>query len=401
MKKVLPLIFMATSPLLFATSFFSGETGTMATFMNKGEGTFDPAIFLDGYFAGQITVSNAFSVRGEFSLRTPDMYSNGFTKRAEDSVFQINELSATLTKSFAGATHTLSAFAGHLETPGSQQYIMRHLGTERFSSLLTETYLGQVGAMTYPLHGYGGAYSATLKRIPLSAGITISRNPENFEDEPQMNGDFHLAGAFRYLTFDFVGGVGAPLSTIDANGDKVFLLIDTLYYHMGLDVLLGNKASPFSIFAQYGFEYLPVKSPDTAKSLIPSEIYLLVEPRFDFGGLKMHLTAYSLPKESVVKNLFFIEDTLGASMTVFSDSLFTPARNYTAGFNIMVSFEDKYFNDLEDKDFTDNMNIKFSPFTEIDVSGGKLKMVLQVGAMKLSNSKANAVKLNIGYKKEL
>jgi len=360
MKKLLPLLFMTISPSLFATSFFSGESGATAAFVNKNSRAFDPAIFIDGYFAGQITLSNAFSLRGEFSLRTPDMYDKGFTKEAEDSIFQINELSATVTKSFAGATHTLSGFTGHFESAGSQQYIMRHLGTEKFSSILTE----------------------------------------NYEGQPQMNGDFHLAAAFRYMNLDFVGGVAAPLSTIDANGDKVFLLIDTLYYHMGLDLLLGNKAMPFSLFAQYGFEYLPIKSPETAKSLVPSEIYLLIEPRFDFGKTKLHLTAYSMPKESVSK-MVRLDDTMGASISIFSDRLHTGKRNYTAGFNTTVSFEDKYFNDLEDKNLLDKLNVKLMPFAEIDVNEGKLSLLLQVGVRKLIDDKPNAVKINIGYKKEL
>ena len=400
MKKLLPLLFMTISPSLFATSFFSGESGATAAFVNKNSRAFDPAIFIDGYFAGQITLSNAFSLRGEFSLRTPDMYDKGFTKEAEDSIFQINELSATVTKSFAGATHTLSGFTGHFESAGSQQYIMRHLGTEKFSSLLTENYLGQTGSMTCPVSGYGGAYSITLKKIPLSMGLAISRNPENYEGQPQMNGDFHLAAAFRYMNLDFVGGVAAPLSTIDANGDKVFLLIDTLYYHMGLDLLLGNKAMPFSLFAQYGFEYLPIKSPETAKSLVPSEIYLLIEPRFDFGKTKLHLTAYSMPKESVSK-MVRLDDTMGASISIFSDRLHTGKRNYTAGFNTTVSFEDKYFNDLEDKNLLDKLNVKLMPFAEIDVNEGKLSLLLQVGVRKLIDDKPNAVKINIGYKKEL
>ncbi len=388
---------------LFATSFFSGETGAGATFTNKKESGFEPAVYLKGFFAGQLTISDMFSMRGEFSLRTPDMYENGFTKEAKASVFQINELSATVTKSFAGATHTLSGFIGHFETPGSQQYIIRHLGVNKFSSLVTENYLGQIGSETYPLCGIGGAYSLTLKRIPFSAGLVINRS-ENYENVKQMNADLHLATAFRYLSIDFTGGAGAPLYRIVDEGTpqerEVYLLIDTLYLHMGLDILLGNKISLFSIFAQYGFEYLPIKSPDTAKSLVPSEVYLLVEPRFNFGDTKLHLTAYSIPEDRIAR-MELLDDTLGVNLNLFCDTLHTGTRNYTVGFNWTAGFENKYYNDLEDKDVVDSMNVKLAPFTEIEANGGKLRMMLQLGVTKLAKSKPNAIKLNIGYKKDL
>ena len=403
MKKTLILLLTGISSGLFATSFFSGETGAGSTFTNKKESGFEPAVYINGFFAGQLTISDMFSLRGEFSLRTPDMYDNGFTKEADNSIFQINELSATITKSFAGSTHTLSGFIGHFEDPGSQQYIIRHLGVNKFSSFVTENYLGQSGSETYPLCGIGGAYSLTLKSIPFSTGLVISRS-DNFEDVKQMNADLHLATAFRYLTLDFLGGVGAPLYRVVDEGTPqerdVYLLIDTLYLHMGLDLLLGNRISPFSIFVQYGFEYFPVKSPDTAKSLVPSEVYLLVEPRFNLGNTKIHLTAYSMPEERIAK-MELPDDTLGANLNIFCDTLTTGRRNYTLGFNGSVSFEDKYYNDLEDKDFLDSMNIKVAPYTNIEANGGQLRLMMQLGVTKLAKSKPNAIKLNIGYKKEL
>ena len=107
-----------------------------------------------------------------------------------------------------------------------------------------------------------------------------------------------------------------------------------------------------------------------------------------------------MPKESVSK-MVRLDDTMGASISIFSDRLHTGKRNYTAGFNTTVSFEDKYFNDLEDKNLLDKLNVKLMPFAEIDVNEGKLSLLLQVGVRKLIDDKPNAVKINIGYKKEL
>ena len=116
-----PLIFL--SSMLFAFPSFSGETGILEDFENEDSRGFDPSLYLRGFFSGQLSLSDSISVRGEFSLRTGDMYESGFTNETEDSVFRINELSATFTKSFAGATHTLSFFTGLFETVGSENFV--------------------------------------------------------------------------------------------------------------------------------------------------------------------------------------------------------------------------------------------------------------------------------------
>ena len=374
---------------LKAETFFSGETGVCANFINTKAIGLEPALTLNGFFSGQLTVSNALSFRGEFSLRTADLFDKGFTEEA-DSVFRITELSGTYTKSFAGATHTFSLFTGNFESIGSQQFVRRHLGIQSYASPLTENYLGQNGNTVYPIYGIGGSYAFTFKSMPLSTGIAIVKNGD------KITSDFRLATAFRYFSMDFAGGFYAPLHTTDANGDEVFLLINTVYLHAGIDALFGNNYEVFSLFIQNGFDDLDIKK----KKLDFSEMHLLVEPRINLGAAKFYFTFFSIPNDTA-KKMLYLDDTLGINLNMFSDNRHTEKRDYTVGLNLMFSFEGKHVNDLEDSDLVDAMNIKISPYTDIKIADGILKVMLQGSIIKFTDNKSDALKLNIGYKKEL
>lgn len=401
-KKLSKAIFLILSPALFAETFFSGETGVSGNFSDKTSRGFDPALNLNAYFAGQLTLSNAFSVRGEFSLLTGDMFEDGFTNDVDGSIFRVNEFSATFTKSFGGFTHTLSAFMGYFEAIGSQDFVRRHLGVKDYSTPMLENYLGQNGTNVYSVYGKGGAYSLTMKNNPLAFGLAVYKNDNGktsvADDVGQLNADLRFATAFRYLTLDMVLGISAPVNTKTASGDNVVLLIDTLYLHAGIDMLIGNKYDTFSLYLQNGFEFFPIRESDNAANFSFSDMYLLVEPRLNGGKAKMYLTAFSFPDDRIKKMIFF-DDTLGVNLSFFGDAA-TERRDYTAGFNLMVSFEGKHFNTL-DSGLTDALNAKIAPFARFEVAGGELTTMLQVSVLKIADNDPNAIKLNVGYKKEL
>ena len=65
-----------------------------------------------------------------------------------------------------------------------------------------------------------------------------------------LNGDLRYACAFEYVTADFSLGFGGPLKeTYKAN--DVFVVINTLYLHTGLTMLIGNSYTQ-SVFLQAG-----------------------------------------------------------------------------------------------------------------------------------------------------
>lgn len=401
MKKIFAALVLSFSSNLFAANFFSGDAGFCASFINKSARKFEPSLFFNGFFAGQLSLTNALSVRADLSLRTSDIFINGPTKDSE-SVFRINEISAEYIKSFAGATHALTFFKGSSESIGSQHFIRRRLGTERYSSFLTEKYLGVNAPDAYDVHGTGGSYSLTLKSLPISAGLCVSKNTD-VPGEDELNGDFRLACAFRYLTMDFLVGSGAPVYTKNDAGEDVFLLIDTLYLHSGLDMLIGNSHTPLALYVLGGFDYLPLKKNDKTTDLKPKDVFMLVEPRISIGKVKIHLSAWNIPAEKLT-NLLFIEESLGANIRIFSDCLYTKNLDFSAGLSAGAGLTEKYIDDiksLESEDIKDCLSVTISPFAEIQANKGLLRIMLEANAIKLKDEKPDAVKLHIGYKKEL
>ncbi|MBR1721807.1 MAG: hypothetical protein IJ727_04895 [Treponema sp.] len=397
MKKRLCLILFFLFPKLFATSFFSGDFGLMANFINKKNFGIDPALTFTGFLGGQLALSQSLSLDGEFSLQTDDLYENGFSKEAY-AVFRVNEISMTYSKSFAGATHTFTFFKGFNEPIGSQKFITRRLGVENFSSYISSNYLGQNGLNAYEVFGTGGSYSLTMKSIPMSLGLVVSKNRENDEDVSQLCTDIRLAYSSKIMSIDFLAGLGAPLYTKNSSNEDVVLLIDTLYLHSGIDFLLGNKYSPASLFLQCGFDHLSIKKGDKSKDFEPENTSLILEPRFKLGDARLYITAFNFPDEKTGKAIL-IDDTCGLNIAMFAETMYKKGRNYSAGIHCMASFEGKHLNDYSDSDFMEVMNVKFCPFAEIDADKGKLNFMLQANLTKFADSKPEAFKFHIGYKK--
>ncbi|MBQ4379190.1 MAG: hypothetical protein II821_08360 [Treponema sp.] len=413
MKKIVKTaIIMLFSTPLFAADFFSGEAGLMANFENQEKFKFDPTLCFDGFLSGQIALSNALSVRGEFSIRTSDLLEDGIMQEV-DSIFRINELSATFTKSFGGFNHTLSAFKGCFESIGSGQFIQRHLGVKPYGSFLTNSFLGLNGIYAYDLYGTGGSYTITSKRLPLAMGLVISKTPEDQspEDEicPLLNTDLRFAYYNSVLMIDALAGITAPLRTTNDSGEDVVLLIDTLYFHTGIDLHLLSPYSPVSFLFQAGVEYFPLKKTSKAVTFQNDSVYLLEETRLNSGTAKCYITVFHIPEElgnlkvSKIGKSVFIEEPLGANIRFFGEKLHTKNREYDAGLNVMAGLKGIHFSNINDLDLNKDLNIKIIPFTEIDVNNGRLTAALQVSITEFANNEdeGSALKLHLGYKKEL
>lgn len=400
-KKYLFLVLVLTGTVsrLFSAPSFSGEAGAATTFINKDANSIDPALMFNGYFSGQLTIKKSLILRGEFSLRTEDSYDSDIFSEVEGR-FRLNELSGTYIKPFFGALHSFSLFLGYFESVGTGTYIARQLGVQNYASPLTDNYLGQNGAVVHPFHGIGGAYSLKFSTIPLSLGMIVSRNDDNDDEEDaQLNVDWRIAAAFKYLAMDCSFGIGAPLRTKNKNGEDVVLLIDTLYFHTGMDILLGNRDT-LSLLFQSGFEYLPLKSSSKSKEIDAKDIYLLVEPRFSSKPLCLYYTLFSVP-ETMLSKMTFIDETMGVNISIFSNALRLFDTEFQLGINGTASFPGKNFKNIADSDFAKDIQIKLSPFFGCDVLGGKLKAMLQINTTKIAENGDNPIKLTFGYKKNL
>lgn len=396
------LFFLLLTDSLFAADFFSGQAGLMANFKNMNNFGFEPALNFDGFLAGQLALSNAFSIRGEFSIQTGDLFENGLMKEDNSAVFRIDEISATFTKSFAGVNHSISLFKGFFESIGSCQFIGRHLGVKNYSSFLTKNYLGLNGLNVYNVYGNGLSYTLTSKRLPMAFGFILSDNYESPEPDArsQVNFDLRYAVTCPALTMESLAGLGAPLYNKDDNGKDVVLLIETFYFHTGVNLLLLNPYSPLSFLIQGGFEYLPLKKTDRSKTFSKDELFLLFETRINPGLAKCYISLFHFPEDKR-KKLVFADDAMGINLRIFGEKLHTETREYDIGVNLTGGLKTSHFSDLTDLDFKKEMDFTVTPFTELDLNGGRFTLALQVGITKFVDDDEGGLKLHVGYKKDI
>jgi len=97
----------------------------------------------------------------------------------------------------------------------------------------------------------------------------------------------------------------------------------------------------------------------------------------------------------------FIDDNIGVNTRIFADKLYTKNHEYNIGLNFMAGLKGITFANLDEIDVNENFDLKLIPFTEISLNGGLLTCALQVGITRYANNDDEALKLHIGYKKEL
>lgn len=392
-------LFVCPSARAVTFSGYAGIKGDVT--QDASSDSIDPELSIQSYFAAQFDFSSDFLIRTEFSIRTDDIINTGLFEDTE-AIFCIDELSATYIKPFLGITQYFSLFVGTFEPIGSDVFLQRHFGIKPIASLITENWLGLKGSTVYPFYGVGASYVIQMNAKPVATGIYIYKNDENEEEENQINLDLRFSSATNFFSVDLAAGIGAPLNTKNGSED-VILLIDTLYLHTGIDVLIGNNYSN-ALFVQAGFDNLPIKAEDDVLEIDADDVYLLVEPRLYTQKYKAHLSMFSLPEKTVEK-LVFVEDTFGFNLSIFTEKLYIKNKDFTFGFHTTVSFPDKNFyyaikhtGDL----FSDDVNYKISPFVSFKLLGGIFKTMLQVKLNQMNGDDwQNAVKLNLGFKAQL
>lgn len=396
-------IFSTLSAIIFSAAAFgasfSGSAGIKGNYLSDaGSENFSPILKLNGYFSGQLNLSSNMFLRSELSVKTADVLE---TKLVEDteSVFCIDELSFTYVRPFLGITQYLSFFTGTFDSIGTDVFLQRQFGISPVSSIFTENYLGTKRSAPYELNGFGGSYIIHVNNSPYATGIYLYKNTFEQKDINQLNIDLRAACACKWITADLSAGFGAPMDSKNGTED-VILLVDELYLHTGLDLLIGNKYS-HSLYIQAGFDNIALKA--SGKSEINSdEIYLLIEPRLYMPKFTASFTIFSIPQNNVEKiDLLEANHTFGADLAIYTDRLYVKNKNFTFGFHTIMSFPERDFFDIkrlkELKD--DDYIVKIVPFVGIPFMAGDVKIQLQTQVNDFKTSKwQDQFKLSLGYK---
>ena len=405
-KKTFFIIYILSAVLahrISAAGFFSGYTGIKADadFANAS-GAFDMQLKLQSFFAGQFNLANNLIARTEFSMRTGDIIDNTiFNKTPAD--FKIDELSLICRKQFLDSVNFFSVFAGTYEPIGSDLLLRRQFGIEAISSKITESWLGLSGSIVCPLFGIGISDIVRFSETPIATGGYLYVNRENPDNNFVLNADARFACAYQYFILDAAAGINSPMKNKNGAGEDVLLLIDSLYAHAGITMLVGNNYTPCSFFTQAGVYDLPLKEGSDTFSFDIESIYLLAEFRIRASSYQAMLTAFSLSSDTV-SELLFIRDTLGFNLTLCNPSVYIGAQRFEFGIHNTLSFKDKTYMDVQNfvDLFTSVPTITSSPYVAVKVGRGEFRTMLQVLISDLINdSPASAFECNFGYKMQL
>jgi hypothetical protein len=392
----LAAVFFMLCTSSFAEVFFSGFAGLKTDFGSSSNSSFDPELKFQSFFSGQFSFSENIFAHAEFSLATNDLIENSIFDETPGT-FKIDELSIIFRRQLFDATNYLSFFCGTYEPIGSDIFLRRQFGIQPIASKITEGWLGLSGSVIYPTFGVGGSDIIHFNAQPLAFGLYIYVNHE-LDDSYCFNSDLRFAGVYRFFTFDFAGGIGMPLKR-NENQDA-FVIIDTLYWRAGINMLLGNSYTT-SLFMQAGVSDIEFTKDDSYPKIDENAAYLLFEPRFRTEKFQLHLTVFSLPQDTV-DDFIFINDTFGTNINVFTDNLYIKNKMFVFGINGALSFPEKNFTDLVKHTgdlFKDDYNILIAPYISTNFYNGTIHGMLQAKITDMIDGNfGSALKLNIGYK---
>ncbi len=444
-KKIISGILAGVVSAAFAfaidTPYFTGYAGTL------GELTFS-SLDAQMFFAGQLDFNGKFLLRGEFYLKTDNLYNmfdtslttsqnmpNSLFIYSDDNNanFRIEDISATINTSGDRVTHYFTAFLGNYEPIGSDIFLQRHFGIDPISSDFTKSWRGLNGSSVYDFYGAGISYTARFSD-PNALGLYLYYNEQVSDNtgssvDSVVNFDLRYACVYSNLALDFQAGAGLPFERVDDSGNKVILIVRKANFHAGTSILLGNHYTT-SFFAQAGFNdftvYPAASEGDTRYNRINwDNFYLLLEPRFIFNLFELDLSFFNLPSDCFRRMLYFSNayeatrdpynsgyNISGINAYFVTDRLYLGNTNFTFGIHVTMALQQplygfstsaasigdwfgdfwtfltgKYFQEGFGTFFTqykENGIANITPYVSMPAFGGRLNASLEAQILKMT-----------------
>lgn len=370
------------------TTGISGVTGPAPSF----------ALPFNAFAAAQLNFNSWGIFRANFGLSTSNL-ATGELFTGQDAKIILNELSLVLSKTSGSVKHYFNFYFGTYEAVGKDEFMQRQFGILPVSSLLTKSATTlSCGVPLYENNGGGFSYTCNFSEIPGTIGFALYLNMSD-PASLKLNFDLRTAWTAKLITIDFAAGIGIPLTTNPSS----FLAIDTFYLHAGASILLGNLYT-HSLFIQAGVQNFTITAGTPIVPFNPAkDLSFIVEPRITTKYVKTRITAYNLTKDAV-KDLFYLEDPLGASITVYSDAIPIKNNNMTAGVHLTASFSNhdivSLFSDFSN-DFMSltDFNAFFTPFVTIPFANGEFEAMAQFGMLDILHERHIRYQAKVGYKK--
>lgn len=398
-------VLFAAATSVFAQFSFDGYTGIRLdpVFYNPKE---DKADFLTGttsFFTGQINFTQNLLARAEGSLYSGNLFGDDIF-RGKNTTFWLDELSIVHMAQLTAGANYASVFAGNYEPIGSDIFLQRQFGISPIGSQILNGWLGSRNSSINPTFNFGASNIFHLGSEPMAFGgyISFNKNNGNFFS---ADATLRYATAYRLFAIDFAAGIGTPIETKD-----IVTQFDRIYLHGGITMLVGNSYTQ-SLFVQAGVLDTAIETGKDKKSEFESSsFYIVFEPRFRLGNFQLHLSLFSLPQETIARNML-LRDTFGVNMLVLHDATYIAKKRFTLGMHSTISTPNKnLIAACKGEDIlSDGMSFTLAPYASTDLLNGELNVMMQIEPIKINgqgdwtlaveaNRPEKMFRLNVGYK---
>lgn len=374
------LLLLISFPAVYGSSFGS-FLGTSAELVSEDS---DAALKLNGVFALQYSVDENLLFRGDFRVRTGNIFSGGFFQDTQ-GFFSVKELAVVYRFPAENTTQQASFFFRDVEGIGSDLFLSRHLGVNNFASPVLTPMADYSSVSIYNYSGFGASY---VVKLPTANVFGLSMNYSG-GDNTLISGDFRYAGIYDNLIIDSSLGLSLPYSNQDASGNDVLLLIEHMNLHFGVSALWG-KSRHNSFFAQLGLRSFQLHPIDFSL-LTSDDLYFFFEPRIVGQTLNFNASIFNIPK-AAAKDLVFFSKSLGVNLLLSVSQFLFLGSTAEAGVGLSLSTDG--FKGLADFMAYD---LQLTPYVNYKLFGGSLSMVLKIHPLDLFDlSKFGS--FSIGYK---
>lgn len=307
-----------------AESSFVGFTGISLDVQPESKAL--PQVFVNGVVAGQYTLNDSLSFKGNFQFGTGDIVSHGLFDETP-STFSIREISGTYTHYKDDSIMYFTALLGDQSSFGSDAFVQQYLGIRNFPSKLLTPRITPASSGMNAFSGIGIAFTGDFG--PDALGVYAFYDRDKINDYPQINTDLRYAFQPGNSVFDATLGITFPVETETPSGEEVFVLVRRMIFRTGISTLF-TVSDRMQLFFQTGLSNLVV--PDlTAISL--DDLYMFVEPRVSLPSCDLNISFFCL-SDSTLKNLPFISKPLGCNLNIQTLPFALFGHTATAGMDI-------------------------------------------------------------------
>lgn len=400
------LVLAAFSVTALDRPFFNGYTGFSAGVHNSQDEThFKPECFGESFFTGQIDFGGRLFLRGGFYVYGDDIFKyDSISFEERNARFRMEECSATLKLSSAGASHYLNAYYGNFEPAGSDLFLQRQFGIKPVSSSFTDSYRGLAGISYYPMYAKGASYTFRPEGS-FAFGISCYQNEASSGSTKKdaLNLDVRIASLLGITAADFCAGLALPE---DEDDDKYIFAVKEIQIHGGLTFLAGNKNTS-SLLIKAGINALRLhkKEDDTEESTDKidkwRDVYAFVEARAAGKYISIDTSGFFFPRETAQDMVFLrhtaetkdAECVFGGNVNIHSERLYIGTAKASLGAHTTLAVSR-----TPEKSFENSLLI--SPYAGIDIFGGTLNASVSVDLLDLRkrNDRAECYSAQIGFK---